>query len=738
MAVKWFVICSSHYSDNKIPDLEGACNSVTKLQSVIVSELGIPDENTCFVYDKNTMEITEELMEFEHSIQTDDVVVFFFCGHGVKIGDELYLFTNNTQKKNIEMTALNYNLLIKRLRSFPSKRIISILDCCNSGAALTMGSENPNVAPKEVTWKGEVIVCSCAEIESAIQMEIDKELHCVFTHSLAEVLSKGSTEQKELLSVEDIVKLLKDRYEGISGKTLSIDRKQNLDRYGIIKNMEYARRSAKKDNERLTEIRDQFKRWKKWKVLLVKCDIKYPTRGIDFGVPLGLWTIKNYITLSRPNIQVDIYDERLLSIANKEKNFDSIIEEYDVIGISMCSCEVPMAIEKFRIARSKGKITVAGGIFTFSNEKYLINTKVVDYVIPGIGTLPWVRLLDALMVNQGSGSKNQIINVNNVFSKNNLGTTAWLTNTMPGMELCEWDEILDQYGPYLSKEVSSGSKKIMVPKIDIVTSRGCNQKCSFCSVRFETGSSVIYRHASVIEDEIDYLYSKGVRYFSIKDENFFIHGTNRVKEILEHCSPYHDIHFKIRMRLDDWNRTDKVDLAALRAWGVDEVQYGVESPQSDILSLLQKGMSFERDAIVKLFKEHYANEIKVNASFILGCSELENNDYYENLKTFVAEIYDEDYLIPYLNFYTPHPSNSTFISDKYTVTSADLNFFTHKIPVAFPKNMRQPERSKMVDTYEEITKMTNSRAYNPCIPEDAKDTFIKGKAVVMKGHNKGN
>lgn len=738
MAVKWCVICSNNYLDSTIPNLDGAYNSVKKLQSVIVSELGIPVENTRFIYDKNTIEITSEFMEFENSIQTDDVVIFYFCGHGAKIGDELWLFANNTQKKKIEMTALNYNIFIRSLRSSPSKRILAILDCCNSGAALTMGPGNFDIVKKEVTCEGEVILCSCAEIESAIQMEIDKELHCVFTHSFAEVLSKGSTAQKEFLSAEDIVELLKERYEHISGKTLSIDRKQNLDQYGIIKNMEYARKSAKKNTEKLTEIRGQFKRWKKWKVLLVKCDIKYPTRGIDFGVPLGLWAIKNYITLSRPNIQVDIYDERLLSIANREKNFDTIIEDYDVVGISMCTCEVPMAIEKFKIAHNKGKITVAGGIFTFSNEKYLINTKVIDYVIPGIGTVPWVRLLDALMVNQGQGAKNQIINVNNVFSKNNLDTTAWVTDTMPGMELREWDEILKQYGPHLNKEVFTGSKKSSVPKIDIVTSRGCNQKCSFCSVRFETGSSVIGKLPSVIEEEIDYLYSKGVRYFSIKDENFFIHGANRVKEILQHCSQYRDIHFKIRMRLDDWYRTDRIDLATLRAWGVDEVQYGVESPQSDILSLLQKGMAFQRDAIVRLFKEHYENEIKVNASLILGCSELETNDYYENLKKFVMEIYNEDYLIPYLNFYTPHPTNSTFLSDKYTITTTDLNFYTHKVPVAFPKNMRQPERSKMVDTYDEITRMTNSRAYNPPIPEDAKDTFIKGKAVVLKGHNKGN
>lgn len=96
MAVKWCVVCSSHYKDSKIIELEGALNSVKKLQSVIVSELGVSEENTLFIYDKNQYETTTEIMEFENNIQEDDVVIFYFCGHGIKVGDELWLFTNNT------------------------------------------------------------------------------------------------------------------------------------------------------------------------------------------------------------------------------------------------------------------------------------------------------------------------------------------------------------------------------------------------------------------------------------------------------------------------------------------------------------------------------------------------------------------------------------------------------------------------------------------------------------------
>lgn len=77
---------------------------------------------------------------------------------------------------------------------------------------------------------------------------------------------------------------------------------------------------------------------------------------------------------------------------------------------------------------------------------------------------------------------------------------------------------------------------------------------------------------------------------------------------MQYCNQYDNIHFKIRIRLDDWNRKDIINLQTLRKWGIDEIQYGAESPQNDILSLFQKGMSFERNTIVKLFKEHYENK----------------------------------------------------------------------------------------------------------------------------------
>lgn len=319
MGVKWCIICSSTYEDEEITPLEGAYNSVSKLYSVISSQLGTPEDDILILYDQNQIEITNKISDFQNELSENDTIIFYFCGHGIKIGEQLWLYTSNTHLNNIEMSAINYKTIIQCFKRSRVKRIIAILDCCNSGAAVNMGIEKKDEVKNEVTCEGEVTLCSCAEIETSIQREIEHKKYCVFTYVFSCVLSQGSTANKEYLSIDDLMSILKQRYEEEAGKTLTIRAKQAFDKVNLIKNMNYVRKVSQENSEVLDQIRNKIKRRKKWKILLVKCSIKYPTREIDFGVPMGLWVLKNYISLARPNVQVDIYDERLIDIKKQEK-----------------------------------------------------------------------------------------------------------------------------------------------------------------------------------------------------------------------------------------------------------------------------------------------------------------------------------------------------------------------------------------------------------------------------------
>ena len=104
---------------------------------------------------------------------------------------------------------------------------------------------------------------------------------------------------QEYLSISDIMLTLRDRYQQEAGRTLVIKKVQDLDQARIFRNMHYVKHLNTKKNSTINQnIRNKLQKMKKWKVLLVKCSIKYPTRGVDFGVPLGLCIFKKLYYIS--------------------------------------------------------------------------------------------------------------------------------------------------------------------------------------------------------------------------------------------------------------------------------------------------------------------------------------------------------------------------------------------------------------------------------------------------------
>ena len=438
------------------------------------------------------------------------------------------------------------------------------------------------------------------------------------------------------------------------------------------------------------------------------------------------------------SIKVDIYDERLElrkcgdDLRSKEivrDKFKSLVKRYDVIGISMCTSEVFPAMEKFQIAKNAGKITFCGGIFTSSNEKYLLSSGLIDYVIPGVGTKPTISLLAQLAVDKIQNTLGKTnISIDGVASKNNINQFdgVWVPTTLPVLRRAMWIEILKEYGPYLKDE------KTGKPRMDVYTARGCSRNCTFCSVQKESRQIQLQKPLDFVIDEIKYLQSRGIEYFSIKDEDL-LSDSQRLFDLLESVKK-EGVLFKIRARYDEMANLN-APFKRLHELGVDEIQYGIESPDVHVSRNVKKG--FPRKPIEKELKEfirkHAEYGITANCSFILGI-EGEDEKYYDDLMNFINKIYDEKSKPKiYINFLTPHPVNSSFPTQNYNLATNNLNLFTHKYPVCYSKGSDFGIRKKMLETYDNIVSYTNSQSYNPPLnkmPENLKKLFTNGKSKI--------
>jgi WD40 repeat protein len=77
--------------------------------------------------------VLQELAGLRKKVKPQDLLVFFFAGHGVRKGGEFYLLTSGADVKDLAKTALSGSQLRDRLRGYPCQ--VLLLDACHSGAA---------------------------------------------------------------------------------------------------------------------------------------------------------------------------------------------------------------------------------------------------------------------------------------------------------------------------------------------------------------------------------------------------------------------------------------------------------------------------------------------------------------------------------------------------------------------------------------------------------------------------
>ncbi|MFB2834737.1 caspase, EACC1-associated type [Floridanema evergladense] len=131
--------------------------------------------------------------------QKDDLLLFYFSGHGVK--DEsgnLFLATRTTRKDNgslVEPTAVAASFLHKSMNQSKSERQVIILDCCFSGAiakGLTVKDDGAVNLQEQLGGKGRAILTSSSSTQYSFEQE-GSELS-IYTRYLVEGIDKGAAD----------------------------------------------------------------------------------------------------------------------------------------------------------------------------------------------------------------------------------------------------------------------------------------------------------------------------------------------------------------------------------------------------------------------------------------------------------------------------------------------------------------------------------------------------------------
>ena len=194
------------------------------------------------------------------------------------------------------------------------------------------------------------------------------------------------------------------------------------------------------------------------------------------------------------------------------RTFESIADEVaamnpDVVGIT--ALFTPYFREALRTAEMiKKKVdvrVVMGGSHVSASPESMLSSPYVDYVITGEGERPFVELLCYLM---GKGAVEDVSGLGYKRGERfffNAAQNNYPIDELPVPDLS--DLPVDCYR--LGRE----------PLAFVVTSRGCPQRCAFCSVHATFGNNYRRRSNDRILDEIEQRYIEGFRVFDFEDDN---------------------------------------------------------------------------------------------------------------------------------------------------------------------------------------------------------------------------
>jgi anaerobic magnesium-protoporphyrin IX monomethyl ester cyclase len=307
--------------------------------------------------------------------------------------------------------------------------------------------------------------------------------------------------------------------------------------------------------------------------------------------PYSILFIADY--LIKRDLDVKIFDLRFDSISQVKDYISNNEPEY--IGVSvMTGPQIYHGLEICKsIKREFNNVQIVwGGIHSTILPAQTLQNKLIDFVIRGEGEKSYYELVSGKNKSQINGLS--LKKGKKIFHN-------------PDSELLKSSEINELSIPW---ELINPKHYIKNKNFNILTSRGCPFKCTFC---YNTLLNNVWRGwtAEKCIEELDRSLDFGVKKITFYDDNFFA-NSKRIKDLFKYFKEK-DIIWKSELRVDRLNYS----LAKkAKEHGCSQMYFGVESGSQRILNILNKNISIKD--IVRSAKITKSTNIIADYSWMIG------------------------------------------------------------------------------------------------------------------------
>jgi radical SAM superfamily enzyme YgiQ (UPF0313 family) len=360
--------------------------------------------------------------------------------------------------------------------------------------------------------------------------------------------------------------------------------------------------------------------------------------------PLTLTTLAALVP-AYLNASIEIIDEGIQSLIISDM-------QYDVVGITCVTSSAPRAYELSALFRKKGSIVVLGGAHPTLNP--LEAAQHADIVVAGYAETVWPEIL--LCIKSGQPFKK--------FYKNEKGLP--LKTVLPARYL-------------LPKR-----KYLGVPTV--IASRGCTNKCSFCSIHHIWNNNPHHRPVHEVINEIKVLKTNKVLFL---DPNIIV-TREYAGELFKALIP-----LKIK-----WAGLSTIALAQDKTLFDLAVKSGCIGILTGFESWCQASIdqcgkdSFKVSSYKEVVNCFHDAGIRVLGCFVLGFDQ-DTPETIQHTLDFIDEIGID---IPRFSIMTPFPGTPLFegLKKESRILTEDWSYYDTEHVVYIPKNMTPAELQNRV------------------------------------------
>ncbi|MFJ7305211.1 caspase domain-containing protein [Streptomyces sp. NPDC099088] len=200
------LVCNSVYplEPVELPRLLGPVRDGLAMWSALTdTEIGLfrsEDVEVLFECDKD--EILRAANRFFVRCDPDDVLLFYYSGHGKRSKSNLHLCARDTTVELLLASSVSGQELSGYMESSPAQSVIVILDCCHAGA---FKGVPPALSPEPLAGKGRFVVTASGATQQAVDAS-QASCPSPFTQALVEGLRHAEPRSAEgdMLLVDDL------------------------------------------------------------------------------------------------------------------------------------------------------------------------------------------------------------------------------------------------------------------------------------------------------------------------------------------------------------------------------------------------------------------------------------------------------------------------------------------------------------------------------------------------------